>query len=77
VIQAKFSLEESHVQFLEQCKAYGFKDKSAVVRIALDCLHAQLEKESLKESAELYAQLYAESEELQQLTEVAIADWPE
>jgi hypothetical protein len=28
MIQAKFSLEESHIQFLEQCKLYRFKDKS-------------------------------------------------
>ncbi|MGL5873872.1 MAG: hypothetical protein ACRC2R_16160 [Xenococcaceae cyanobacterium] len=77
MIQAKFSLEESQIQFLEQCKIYGFKDKSLVVRIALDRFHAELEQQSLKESAELYAELYAESEELQQLTEAAIADWPE
>lgn len=76
MIQAKFSLEESQVRFLEQCKAYGFKDKSEVVRSALDQLRKDLETRRLQESAELYAEVYAEDAELRDLTESAILDWP-
>ena len=47
MIQAKFSLEESHIQFLEQCKRYGFKDKSDVVRTALDRLYTELAQQRL------------------------------
>jgi Arc/MetJ-type ribon-helix-helix transcriptional regulator len=76
MIQAKFSLEESHVHFLEQCKTFGFKDKSEAVRIALDRLRQELETRRLRESAELYAQVYEEDEQLRELTESAILDWP-
>ena len=41
MIQVKLSLEESHIQFLAQCQQYGFKDKSEVVRTALDRLCAE------------------------------------
>ena len=78
MIQAKFSLGESHIQFLNQCKAYGFKDKSELVRAALTQLKAKLELQHLKESADLYAQIYQEeNEEMKELTESALSGLPE
>lgn len=76
MIQAKFSLEESHIQFLAQCKQYGFKDKSDVVRTALDRLYTELAQQRLCESAELYAEVYAEDDETQEWTEAALSEWP-
>ncbi|MFQ6113506.1 MAG: hypothetical protein ACE5NG_05380 [bacterium] len=77
MIQAKFSLEEAQIEFLNQYKKYGFKDKSSVIRAALERLKKELEREKLKASAELYAELYEKDTELQELTESAIAEWPE
>lgn len=77
MIQAKFSLEEAQVEFLNQYNKYGFKDKSAVIRAALERLKKELEREKLRSSAELYAELYDKDTELQELTESAIAEWPE
>lgn len=37
----------------------------------------KLELQSLKESADLYAEIYAEDAELQELTEAALVEWPE
>ncbi|MEE8301579.1 MAG: hypothetical protein V3S24_03990 [Candidatus Tectomicrobia bacterium] len=76
MIQAKFSLEESHVQFLAQCKQYGFKDKSDVVRTALDRLYTELAQQRLCESAALYAKVYAEDDETQEWTDAALSEWP-
>ncbi len=76
MIQAKFSLEESQLRFLEQCKAYGFKDKSQAVRAALEHLRQDLEQRRLQESAYLYAQIYDDDQELRELTASAIQDWP-
>jgi|APTNR8051073442_1049403.scaffolds.fasta_scaffold04948_3 Arc/MetJ-type ribon-helix-helix transcriptional regulator len=76
MIQAKFSLEESQLRFLEQCKAYGFKDKSQAVRAALEYLRQDLEQRRLQESAHLYAQVYDDDPELQELTASAIQGWP-
>ena len=76
MIQAKFSLEESQLRFLEQCKAYGFKDKSQAVRAALEHLRQALEQRQLQESARLYAQVYEDNPELQELTASAIQGWP-
>ncbi|MCG3158582.1 MAG: hypothetical protein DKINENOH_05226 [bacterium] len=77
MIQAKFSLEENHVNFLNLFKKYGFKDKSAVIRTALERLEKELEMEKLKSSAEMYASLYESDRELQDLTNSAITEWPE
>ena len=77
MIQAKFSLAKEHIQFLQQHKHYGFKDKSTLVRSALNRLQQELERQTLEDSAALYAQLYQDDDELQQLTETALEDWPE
>jgi len=77
MIQTKFSLKEDHIHFLGQYKKFGFKDKSAVIRAALDRLQKDLEKAWLKKSADLYAELYDEDKEVRKLTESALAEWPE
>ncbi len=76
MIQAKFSLEKSHIQFLAQCKRYGFKDKSDVVRTALDRLYAELAQQRLCASADLYAEVYTEDDETQEWTDAALSEWP-
>lgn len=75
--QAKFSLTRSLVDFLGDYKQYGFKDKSAMVRAALVQLQVDFERRSLEQSAELYAELYEVDKDLQELTESALAEWPE
>lgn len=76
MIQAKFSLRESHIQFIEQCKQYGFKDKSDVVRTALDLLSTELGQKRLRESAALYSEVYEDDNETQDLTNAALSEWP-
>jgi hypothetical protein len=48
-----------------------------MVRSALQHFRDELELQSLRESADLYAEVYAEDLELQTLTEAAIEGWPE
>ncbi|MBW1803764.1 MAG: hypothetical protein JRJ85_23920 [Deltaproteobacteria bacterium] len=76
MIQAKFSLKDSHVQFIEQCKCYGFKDKSDMVRHALDRLSKELAQQRLRESAALYAEIYEKDDETQEWTDAALSEWP-
>ncbi len=75
--QAKFSLTPPLVEFLGDYRTYGFKDKSTMVRVALQRLQEELELQSLKQSANLYAEVYEKDEELQALTESAVQEWPE
>lgn len=75
--QAKFSLTFSLIEFLNNYKSYGFKDKSSMVRAALMRLKDELDRQSLKQSANLYAEIYEEDTTLQEMTELALADWPE
>ncbi len=77
MIQAKFSVNESQFRFLNHFKEYGFKDKSSMLRTAIEFYRKQLEKEQLKKSADLYSELYTEDKEIHQLTESAIDGWPE
>ena len=76
MIQAKFSLKESHIQFIKQCNQYGFKDKSDVVRTAIDRLLTELTQQRLRDSAALYADVYEEDEETQEWTDAALSEWP-
>ncbi len=76
MIQSKFSLADKQTRFLAQRKQYGFKDKSEVVRTALDHLHAKLAQQSLSESAEIYAEVYEKESETQEWTDAALSEWP-
>ena len=75
--QAKFSLSPPLVEFLNDYKRFGFKDKSAMVQLALLRLEEQFTLQQLQQSANLYAELYEEEAELQELTETALTGWPE
>jgi hypothetical protein len=75
--QGKFSFREKQAQFVGRYRSYGFKDKSALVRAALDRFEEELEKENLKRSAHLYAEIYAEDPGLKEVTAAALSGWPE
>ena len=75
--QAKISLTLPLVEFLGDYRRYGFKDKSTMVRAALLQLQKEFEQRSLEQSADLYAELYDEDAELQEMTEAVLAEWPE
>ena len=77
MLQAKFSLKEPQARFLSKYKAYGFKDKSAMIRAAIDRLKKELELERLRVSADLYYEVYAEDHNLKKITEAALNGWPE
>ena len=77
MLQAKFSVKESQARFLSRYKEFGFKDKSSMLRAAIDELKKELELEQLKRSADLYSEIYSEDDDLKELTETAISGWPE
>ena len=72
MLQAKFSVEETQARFLSDYKMYGFKDKSAMLRKAIDRLKAELELESLRQSAELYSETYGQDDDLKELAGSAL-----
>ena len=77
MIQAKFSVTEKQVDFLSNYRTYGFKDKSSMLREAIEYFRKKIETERLKISADLYSRIYIDDNELNELTETAIDGWPE
>ena len=77
MLQAKFSVEETQSHFLSNFKAYGFKDKSSMLRAAIDYFKKEMELETLKRSADLYSEIYSEDDDLKGLTQTAVTGWPE
>ena len=77
MLQAKFSVEEQQADFLNNYRAYGFKDKSSMLRAAINHFKKEFELKRLKESADLYSEIYSEDEDLKELTESAAVGWPE
>ncbi len=75
--QIKVSLEPTQIDFLNNFPAFGFKDRSAMIRSAIDQLQAKLVHQQLQESAALYAELYEEEDEVHFLAESALEGWPE
>ena len=76
-MQAKFSIKESQTDFLNNFKTYGFKNKSSMVRTAIEHFKDILELERLKKSAELYSEIYLKDDNLKKITETAIIGWSE
>jgi hypothetical protein len=77
ILRAKFSVEEAQARFLDNFKAYGFKDKSSMLRAAIAHFKKEMELESLRKSDDLYSEIYAEDDELRELTENALSGWPQ
>ncbi len=77
MLQAKISIEETQAHFLGTFKAYGFKDKSSMLRAAIDHFKKEMELEGLRKSADLYSEIYSEDDDLKELTETAVTGWPE
>lgn len=75
--QIKVSLEETQVEFVNRFKDFGYKDKSSLVRAAIQYLAEEYERTQLEQSAELYAEIYATDDELRALADVASDGWPE
>lgn len=75
--EVKLKLEHDQVTFLHECKKFGFKDEDSMVRTALEHLRKEIENNDLKNSADLYTELYEEDHELRRITESGISGWPE
>ena len=71
------NLEEPQLNFLRHHKNYGFKDEAEMISVALQKLQSELEVQDLEYSAQLYAEIYEEDADLQELTETACADFRE
>ena len=77
MLQTKVSLEEAQIVFLSKHGQLGFRDRSALVRAALDRMRIDLERQRLDTSAVRYAEAYCDDPDLRELTEAALAGWPE
>lgn len=75
--QAKFTLTDTQVAFLDEHRRHGFKDRSAMVRQALEHMQAELRRQELEESATLCAEVYARDPEAREWVQDALAGWPE
>lgn len=75
--QVELDLPEPLLEFLSHHRQYGFKDTSAMVQAALLHLQHEIEQRQLRESAALYTEVYAEDDDLSELTDSALAGWPE
>ncbi len=68
------AIDENQVDFLKKFSLYGFKTQDELVKEALSRLREDLEQKSLEISASLYAEIYDEDEDLQELTELALVE---
>ena len=75
--QTEINFEENQVEFINKYSELGFKDKSSLVRKAIDEFRKSLEEKNLINSANLYAEIYKQDEELKDLTNSSIEDWLE
>ena len=72
-----FRIEKEHADFPGQLKTCGFKDEREMQETAIERFSQDLERDDLKQSADRYAEVYSENDELKELAESAIADWPD
>lgn len=75
--QVKVSVDEKQSDFLDKYESYGFKDKSSLVQEAIEHFRKEIEIRRLRESADLYSEVYSGDSELKGMTDSAISEWPE
>jgi len=75
--QAKFTLTDTQMTFLDEHRRHGFKDRSAMVRRALEQMQAEFNRLELEESATLCAEVYVSDPEAQAWVQDALGRWPE
>lgn len=75
MVQTKITLTEELTNFLAFHKELGYKNKSDMIREALETLKKKIEQKQLEQSAQLYSELYRNDEESQEWLEDTIADW--
>lgn len=75
--QVKVSLSDEQVEFLGRHRSHGFRDRSELVRAALEGYRREVERRELEESADLYLEIYDQDQVLKSWTEDAARNWPE
>ena len=76
MIEQKIMLKNSEAKFIENFAEHGFQSVSELIAKALELLKKEIEKQKkLLSSANLYAEIYDEDEELQEWTNSAMKDW--
>ena len=68
------AIDDNQVEFLKHFSRYGFKSEGDLVKEALERLRSDIERKSLEESANIYADIYANDEELREITESALME---
>ncbi len=76
-LEFNLKLNELQAKFLNHYQDYGFDSQEAMINLALEKLKEEIEDKELEESAKLYAEIYQEDKDLQELTEAACADFLE
>ena len=74
--QTKISLDDEQIKYINMYRELGFKDKSSLVRSAVQEFIKSLEKKKLEKSANLYAEMYEDDSDSRDLTNSAIEGWP-
>ena len=76
MIEQKIMISDTEAQFIKNYAEHGFQNVSELISRALGLLKKEIEKQKqLLLSANLYAEIYDEDEELQEWTNSAIEDW--
>lgn len=69
-------LKDTEAQFINSFEEYGFESVSELLSKALALLKKEFDiRNDLVRSAELYAEIYQEDKDLQELTDAAIEGW--
>jgi Arc/MetJ-type ribon-helix-helix transcriptional regulator len=69
MVQSKITLTEELSDFLSFHKEFGYKNRSEMIREALEAMKQKLDKEKLTNSANLYSELYNDDDEAKEWIE--------
>ncbi|GEM_PF-3473447 len=75
MVQTKITLTEELKNFLAFHKELGYKNKSDMIREALEVLKQNIEQKQLEQSAQLYSEIYINDKDSREWLEDTITDW--
>lgn len=75
--QIKISLKKEHTEFINHYSKFGFKDKSEMVRKAIEKLKDEIETENIRKSAKLLKSIYSKNKIDTDWIDDSIKEWPD
>ena len=75
--QIKISLKKEQIEFIQNHSKFGFKDRSSLIRKAVEVLKENIESDNLRASAKILSEIYSNDDRTKDWIKDSNKSWPD